>query len=142
MNDSGTNSGQVGREIRLDVVAAIAGEEPADGHAAIGVGTAHPHATPDERRLAHALCGGDDEGPGRPDCATLARLLRLAAAGPASAQFTRALRQAFGLPDDARHATAHDERMTAFADLYRRLALPELSADACAEAAGLLDRIG
>jgi len=115
--------------VRLSVVAALVGStEPADP------------ATADESRLADAL-GVTRGGVPRPDAPALADLLLLAEGTPSSSAFITGLQQAFLIPDDSRHALAREETTAAFADVYRRLALPGLSGEAGSRALAILRRV-
>jgi len=99
-------------------------------------------ATGAERRLAEALRGPPVAEVAEPDAPTVAGLLRLAADSPRAPTLAAGLLQKFLIPDDSRHAPARDERAAAFADLYRMLALPGMSADAAGRAVALLDDLG
>lgn len=118
--------------VRLSVVAALVGSSvPPDP------------ATADESRLADALRGGPGEPGGAPgpDPPAVADLLRLADGTPSSASFAVGLRQAFLIPDDSRHAPARDDAAAAFADVYRRLALPGLSGENGSRALAILRKV-
>jgi hypothetical protein len=118
--------------VRLSVVAALVSSSvPTDP------------ATVDESRLADALRGVPAEpgGAAVPDAAALADLLALAEGTPSSGGFVTGLQQAFLIPDDSRHALAREETTAAFADVYRRLALPGLSGEAGSRALAILRRL-
>jgi hypothetical protein len=118
--------------VRLSVVAALVSSSP----------PADP-ATADESRLAEAIRSAPGEpggGPG-PDAPALADLLRLAEGTPSSGSFAVGLRQAFLIPDDSRHALAREDAAAAFADVYRRLALPGLSGESGSRALAILRRV-
>ena len=118
--------------VRLSVVAALVGSSAPAGP-----------ATADESRLADALRGAPG-GPGvtpGPDAPALADLLRLADGTPSSGSFAVGLRQTFLIPDDSRHALARDDAAAAFADVYRRLALPGLSGEAGSRALAILRKV-
>jgi hypothetical protein len=108
-------------QLRLGVVAALL--SGSDGHEA-------DSATADEQQIAGALRGGPSAA-ARRGTAAVTELLRLADGTSASTseEFTAGLLQTFLLPDDSRHALAVDTPATAFADIYRRLALPCLPAE-------------
>jgi len=117
--------------VRLSVVAALVSSSvPAES------------ATADESRLADALGGAPSEPSGTPpDAPALADLLLLAEGTPSSAAFITGLQQAFLIPDDSRHALAREETTAAFADVYRRLALPGMSGEAGSRALAILRRV-
>jgi hypothetical protein len=118
--------------VRLSVVAALVGSSvPADP------------ATADESRLADALgrAPGEPGGTPGPDAPALADLLRLAEGTPSSGAFVTGLQQAFLIPDDSRHALAREDTTAAFADLYRRLAMPGLSGEAGSRALAILRKV-
>jgi hypothetical protein len=96
-------------------------------------------ATASEWQLARALRGGHDETCD-PDATALSELLRLADGTPLADVLAVGLRQVFLLPDDSWHAPAREERTSAFADLYRRLALPAIEGD-LREAEAILCRL-
>ena len=121
-------------QLRLGVVAALVGDDA--GPAQLETGLAGPAAS-DERPLAEALRGSSGE-PADQAARAIADLLRLADGTAAAGTLAVGLRQVFLLPDDSRHAQARDERTTAFADVYRRLALPELAGAARDRAHSLL----
>lgn len=118
--------------VRLSVVAALVSSSP----------PADP-ATADESRLAEAIgsAPGDPGGSPGPDAPALADLLRLAEGTPSSGSFAVGLRQAFLIPDDSRHALAREDAAAAFADVYRRLALPGLSGESGSRALAILRRV-
>jgi hypothetical protein len=118
--------------VRLSVVAALVRSRvPADP------------ATADECRMADALGGVPAEPGGAvvPDAGALADLLVLAEGTPSSGAFVTGLQQAFLIPDDSRHALAREETTAAFADVYRRLALPGLSGEAGSRALAILRKV-
>lgn len=80
----------------------------------------------DELSLAEALRGPAGQ-PADEAARAIAELLRLADGTAAAGPLAVGLRQAFLIPDDSQHAPAREERTAAFADVYRRLALPELA---------------
>ena len=90
-------------------------------------------ASLDEWTLADALRGGPDQAPDEVSAA-LAELLRLAGRSDAAASFGQSLRDIFldQKPED---------RIAAFADTYRRLALPALGSDGDEKANAVLDQI-
>jgi len=117
--------------VRLSVVAALVGSGgPAD------------LATIDECRLADALGGtpGEPGGPG-PHAPAIADLLQLADGASSAGAFVTGLQQAFLIPDDSRHALAREDSTAAFADIYRRLAMPGLSGEAGSRALAILRRV-
>jgi hypothetical protein len=118
--------------VRLSVVAAL-----------VGSGAPAAHATADECRLAEALHGtpGGPGGAPEPDAPAIAELLRLAEGSPSSGSFAVGLRQAFLIPDDSWHAVAREDAAAAFADIYRRLALPGLSGEAGSRAQAILRKV-
>jgi len=97
-------------------------------------------ATPAECQLADALRGGRDGAPG-PEAPALADLLRLAEGTPDSSMFAAGLRQAFLIPDDSHQALAREEPTAAFADMYRRLALPGLTGSTGRRAEAILTQV-
>jgi HAD superfamily hydrolase (TIGR01509 family) len=116
---------------RLAVLAVIiAGRAPEDAA-----------ATATERALASALTNSEDASCDQDARAAMARLLRLAGDTPGCESFGAALGQTFLLPDDSWPAVAREQRAFAFADLYRRLALPHMRGQVRAEAAQLLSRL-
>jgi len=98
-------------------------------------------ATATERALASALTSSRDGSDDQQARSAMARLLRLASDAAGCETLTSALGQTFLLPDDSWPAVARDERAFAFADLYRRLALPNMRGQVRAEAALLLSRL-
>ncbi len=99
-------------------------------------------ATGAERRLAEALRGSPGMELPEPDAGAIAALLRLADGSPQATVLAVGLLQKFLIPDDSWHAPARDERAAAFAELYRRLALPGMAADATERAVVRLDDVG
>jgi hypothetical protein len=98
-------------------------------------------ATTTERALASAL-SQTSEGSIEPTArSAMARLLRLASDTPGGEALATALNQTFLLPDDSWPAVARDERGHAFADLYRRLAMPNMRGQVRAEAALMVSRL-
>lgn len=97
-------------------------------------------ATPAERALAQALRGNGKRDEHSTDHA-IAELLLLADDDPEAARLATGLSQAFLLPDDSKAALAHEERRSAFADLYRRLALHQLNSQVRNKAAATLCRL-
>lgn len=99
-------------------------------------------ATPAELALAQALCGnglcGNGTGDERSTDHAIAELLLLADEDPEADTLATGLSQAFLLPDDSMAALANDERRSAFADLYRRLALHQLNSQVRNKAAATL----
>ena len=79
-----------------------------------------------ERALAQAL-QDDDQSDSQFADQAIAELLYLADDGPEASKLANGLNQAFLLPEDSHPAPARDERRSAFADLYRRLALHQLN---------------
>lgn len=102
-------------------------------------------ATPAELALAQALCGNGLCGNGRRDERStdhaIAELLLLADEDPAAGTLATGLSQAFLLADDSKAALASEERRSAFADLYRRLALHQLNSQVRNKAAETLCRL-
>jgi hypothetical protein len=118
--------------VRLSVVAAL-----------VGSGVPADQATIDECRLADALGGAPGEpggGPG-PHAPAIADLLLLADGTPSAGAFVTGLQQAFLIPDDSRHALAREDTTAAFADIYRRLAMPGLAGEAGSRALAILRRV-
>jgi HAD superfamily hydrolase (TIGR01509 family) len=116
---------------RLAVLAAIIN----DGAASEAI------ATTTERALADAL-GHSAEGSLDPAArSAMARLLRLAGDTPGGKALAAALNQTFLLPDDSWPALARDGRGQAFADLYRRLAMPGMRGQVRAEAAMMVSQL-
>jgi hypothetical protein len=97
-------------------------------------------ATPAERALAQALRDGGQRD-GTPTDHAIAELLLLAADDPEAGRLATGLSQAFLVPDDSRAALAREERRSAFADLYRRLALHQLDSQVRNKAAATLCRL-
>jgi hypothetical protein len=130
-----SEQGSAAEQLRLGVVAALIADT---GPAPPGTGPADGAAS-DELPLAEALRGPA----GQPDEATraIAELLRLADGTAAAGVLAVGLRQAFLIPDDSQHAPAREERTAAFADVYRRLALPELAGAARDRAHALLSTL-
>lgn len=129
-NQDATAGARADGPTRLAVLAAIIG----DGASSEAV------ATSTERALANAL--GHMEGTLDPTArSALTRLLRLAGETPSGEAFASALNQTFLLPDDSWPAVARDERGDAFADLYRRLAMPTMRGQVRAEAALMLSQL-
>jgi hypothetical protein len=118
--------------IRLDVVAALVETEAAT--ALTG------RATCDERRLAEALYG-EPEGTPRPEAPAVCELLRLAEGASTADTLVVGLRQAFLIPDDSWPPPAREHRTDAFADVYRRLAVPGLSGESGARAQAILHQL-
>jgi HAD superfamily hydrolase (TIGR01509 family) len=116
---------------RLAVLAAVIGD---------GAGSASV-ATATERALASALSHPGDESSDPAARSAMARLLRLASDTPGGQALAIALNQTFLLPDDSWPAVAREARGDAFADLYRRLAMPNLRGEVRAEAAMMLSRL-
>src|ERR1022692_4093757 len=83
-----------------------------------------------EWSVAEALRGGPEEV-SDPDQAVIAALLRLARAPPPAPLVGIGLREAFP-PDGDGPERTRPERTAAFADVYRRLALPGLADDTSA----------
>ena len=129
-----STSAGTGEPVLLDVLAALVEADSMTGVAAA--------ASSDERRLADAL-RGQPEGTAAPgsDAPALAELLRLACAARAPDDFVVALRQVFLIPDDSRPPPGRETRDDAFAELYRRLALPRLPADSASRAQGILQQL-
>lgn len=85
-------------------------------------------ATGTERALAEALrCDRDQEQAARSQDPVVAELLLLADDLPESGELAAALSETFLPPGDSTPALAQPDRTTAFADLYRRLALAQLN---------------
>lgn len=95
-----------------------------------------------ERRLAEALRGSPGRQLPDPDAEVIAALLRLADSSPQATVLGVGLLQKFLVPDDSWHAPAREERAAEFAELYRRLALPGMAADAAEQAAVQLHHLG
>lgn len=94
-------------------------------------------ATPTERALAQAMRGGGQREEPLVDHA-IAELLLLVDDGPDASKLATGLSEAFLLPDAPRAALAREERRTAFAELYRRLALHQLNSQVRNKAAAIL----
>jgi phosphoglycolate phosphatase-like HAD superfamily hydrolase len=138
-----------------DLAAAVAdgpsatGQVRADGPARLAVlamivagsTAADAAASATERALASALTSSGDAPVDQNARLAMARLLRLASDTPGCETLPPALGQTFLLPDDSWPAVARDERAFAFADLYRRLALPNMRGQVRAEAAQQLSRL-
>lgn len=139
-----------GRPLRLNAVAALVDLDPmASREADTWVGLeGEPYseheadlvvsATVDEWLLAEALRGSPGTEVPVPKEEAIAGLLRLAAAAPRAPVLAVGLCQKFLIPDDSWHAPARSECTSAFADLYRTLALPGMAADATEQAMVLL----
>ena len=93
-------------------------------------------ATNDEWALAEGLAGGP-EAVSDPDADAIADLLRLASGTDVASLLRAGLRQAFLRLDGSSHGIAR-ERTAAFAERYRKLALPGLDVDASQRAEVLL----
>jgi hypothetical protein len=96
-------------------------------------------ATDREWALAEGVAGGP-EPVFDPDAAVIADLLRLASGTDVAPLLRAGLRQAFLRPDGSSHGLAR-ERTAAFAERYRKLALPGLDAAAREMAGPLLDAL-
>jgi len=134
-------------QLRLGVVAALVGDDagtrlPETGPAGpvSGGPESAESATSDERRLTEALRGSAGE-PADEVAQAIAELLRLADGAAAAGTLGVGLRQTFLIPDDSRHAPAREDVTAAFADVYRRLALPELAGAARERAQAILNSI-
>lgn len=99
-------------------------------------------ATAEERRLAEALRGSPGMELPEPDAEAIAALLRLADDSPQATILAAGLLQKFLIPDDSWQAPARDEHAAAFTELYRKLALPGMAADATERAVVQLDNLG
>jgi hypothetical protein len=99
-------------------------------------------ATPAELALAQALCGNGLSGNGKRDEHSadhaIAELLLLADEDPEAGMLATGLSQVFLLADNSKAALANEERRSAFADLYRRLALHQLNSQVRNKAAATL----
>ncbi len=139
------------RPLRLSAVAALVDLDPvasSEADAWIGL-EGEPYgenetelvttATVDEWLLAEALKGSPDMVVPEPDEEAIAGLLRLAEASPQASALAIGLCQKFLIPDDSWHAPARAECPSAFAELYRRLALPGMAADTTEQAVLLLE---
>jgi hypothetical protein len=124
-----------GGQLRLAAVAALVGRDDSEAELVTS-------ATSNERRLAEALRGPAGRQVPEADAEAIAGLLRLASESPSAAGFAAGLQQGFLLPDDSVHSQARDQADAAFADLYRRLALPEMASGAADRAVALLDSLG
>lgn len=137
---------------RLTVVAAIMnGESPGAGplasaarlgceiHERIQSASAAT-ATPAERALAQAL-QDDYQRDELPADQAIAELLILADGDGKASKLAAELSQAFLPPDEFCSALASEERRSAFADLYRKLALHELNSQVRNKAAAILFRL-
>jgi len=93
--------------------------------------------TPQERALAQAM-RADGQRDERSADQVIAELLLLADDGPDASKLAAGLSQAFLRPDDSKAALACEERRSAFADLYRRLALHQLDSQVRNKAAAVL----
>jgi HAD superfamily hydrolase (TIGR01509 family) len=129
--EEATSGARADGPTRLGVLAAVLD----DGASSEAVATAT------ERALASAL-SHTGEGAIEPTArSAMARLLRLASDTPGGEALATALNQTFLLPDDSWPARARDERGAAFADLYRRLAMPSMRGQVRAEAAMMVSRL-
>lgn len=128
-----STSAGTGEPVLLDVLAALVEADSMTGVAAT--------ASPDERRLADALRGQPEGAAPGPDAPALAELLRLASGARAADDFVVGLRQVFLIPDDSRPPPGREARADAFAELYRRLALPRLPGDSASRAQGILQQL-
>jgi len=147
MTDDSADAGPV----RLDVLAALVAFDAAASTAADSWVHAdgQPYSDAEasligsaslaEWELAEALRGGPGQAsdPGAP---TIAALLRLASGTALEVLLCTGLRQVL-LPDGSVPERSRRERTAAFADAYKRLALPGLSGDDLDKAAVLLDRL-
>ena len=97
-------------------------------------------ATGEEQRLAEALRGPRGMEMPEPDAEAIAGLLRLADVPPAPV-LAVGLLQKFLIPDDSRQAPARDDRIAAFAELYRTLALPRMAAADADRAVAMLEGV-
>lgn len=136
---------------RLAVVAAIIDEEVGQGPlvSAARLGTeildkaqsaTAAAATPAELALAQALCGNGKRDEPSSDHA-IAELLLIADEDPEAGVLATGLSQVFLLADNSKAALANEERRSAFADLYRRLALHQLNSQVRNKAAETLCRL-
>lgn len=94
-------------------------------------------ATPAELALAQALCGNGKRDEPSSDHA-IAELLLIADEDPEAGVLATGLSQVFLLADNSKAALANEERRSAFADLYRRLALHQLNSQVRNKAAATL----
>lgn len=139
-----------GRPLRLSAVAALVALDPVASHeanACVGLegnpfneNEAHlvVSATAEEWLLADALRGFPGAEVPVPDEEAIAGLLRLAEGSPQAPVLAVSLCQKFLIPDDSWHAPARGECASAFADLYRTLALPGMPPNAAEQAMVLL----
>jgi hypothetical protein len=99
-------------------------------------------ATGTERALAEALCGDrDQETAARSEEPVLAELLLLADDLPESDQLAAALSATFLPPDASGPGLVRSDRTSAFAELYRRLALAQLNNQVRNKVAAALGRL-
>jgi hypothetical protein len=136
---------------RLTVVAAIIDEDgalPNDLRSAARLGgrsgsVAEPDLAPTttERALALALQGGQNTGETPAAEPVIAELLMLAEEESGADDLAVALSQAFLRPAGSGRDIARDEPRSAFADLYRRLALHQLNSQVRNKAAAILARL-
>ena len=140
-DDDGLRLSAVAALVDLDPVASresdawigLDGEPCSENEAELIIG-----ATGEEQRLALALRGAPGMEVPEPDAEAIAGLLRLAEASPLAPVLAVGLCQKFLIPDDSWYSPAREERAGAFAELYRRLALPGMTADATEQAVVLL----
>jgi hypothetical protein len=141
---------------RLAVVASIIGEKCAPARSAgsslisaarLGGGlltkaesSGEAEPTPSERALAHAL-HQDGQANGLPADRAMAELLLLADDVPAAGDLSAGLSQALLPRHDSEPALAGEERRSAFADLYRRLALHQLNSQVRNKASATLGKL-
>lgn len=143
-----------GRPLRLSAVAALVDLDPVasrEANAWVGL-EGEPFsekeaelvvsATVEEWLLAEALQGSPGTEVPVPAEEAMAGLLRLAEASPQAPVLAVGLCQKFLIPDDSWHAPARGECASAFADLYRTLALPGMATDATERAVVLLHGLG
>jgi hypothetical protein len=95
-------------------------------------------ATPTEQELAQALQGGQGQGDSADGDAAIAELLILADEVPQADELATGLSQVFLLPDHSEPDTTRRERRSAFADLYHRVALHQLSSQVRNKAAAIV----
>jgi len=95
-------------------------------------------ATPAEKELAQVLRGGQGQGASVDGDSAMAELLILADEVSQADELATGLSQAFLLPDHSEPATTRSERRSAFADLYHRFALHQLSSQVRNKAAAIL----
>jgi hypothetical protein len=95
--------------------------------------------TPQEEALAAVLHDGERDSPLAERA--IAELLLLADEAPAADDLATGLSQALLLPDDSRSVSVRQEPRSAFADLYRRLALHQLNSQVRNKAAAILYRL-